>query len=102
MITWSGYECLPRRDSWRGRRSFLTNQDHPVRITLLSEKQSAVVGEVLFPGIARDEREEVGGPSIALGPQDAPEPLCPLLPRPEPARDLDAHVGVRQVDGEVP
>ena len=56
-----------------------------------------MVGELLFASIARDQREEVRRTAIALGPQDASEPLCFLLPGPEGARDLDEHVGVGQV-----
>src|SRR5258708_14640780 len=42
------------------------------------------------------------GAAVILGPQDAAEPLRFLLPRPEGARDLYKHVGVRQVNGKIP
>src|SRR5450759_3091187 len=39
-------------------RLSLRRHDHLVRVALLGEEQLAVVGELLFAGVARDQREE--------------------------------------------
>ena len=56
----------------------------------------------LYVAHAGDQREEVGRAPIPLRAQDPPEPLRLLLARAERARYLDEHVGIGQVDGEVP
>jgi len=60
-----------------------------------------MVGEIFLPGVARDKGKEVGGAAVALGSENATEPLRLLPARTEHPGHLDEHVGVREVDGEV-
>ena len=50
----------------------------PIGIALLGEEQLAVVGELLLPGVARDEREEVSRPAVGLRAQNTAEALSLL------------------------
>lgn len=59
-----------------------------------------MVGEHLFPGVARNERGAVCR-AFRLGAQNPALPLGFLLARAEPARHLDRDVGIRQINGEV-
>ena len=60
-----------------------------------------MVGEFLLAGVARNQGEKMGCAPMRFGAQYAAEALGLLLTAAEGARDLDRHVGVGQVDGEV-
>src|SRR5690606_24940258 len=68
-----------------------------VMVALLHEKQLAMQGVFLIQGVPGDEIVKIGAVLPRLGAQDPSEPLRLLLPRPEGARHLDGHIGVRQV-----
>ena len=72
-----------------------------VAVSLLGQEELAMVGEIHLAGVAAHQRVEARGQLALLGAEDPPQPLGFLLPAAERARDLDHHVGVGQVDGEV-
>ena len=73
-----------------------------VTIPLLGQKQLPVVCEIHLPSVPRHERVKRRRRLARLRPEDAAEPLRLFLSASERPRDLDHHVGVGQVDGEVP
>ena len=79
----------------------VTALDNLVGVSLLGEEQLAVHGEFLFLGILRDDAVEVRGTAVALGPEHAAETLGFFLAASEGSGNLDEHVRVGKVDGEV-
>src|SRR5271165_6755691 len=72
-----------------------------ITVALFRQEQLAMVGEVEFDGVARDQGVEQRGLAASLGAQDPAEALSLLLARAKGAGHLNQHVGVRQVNGEV-
>ena len=72
-----------------------------VAVALLGQEELAMVGEVHLAGVAGHQGVEARGLLALLGAEDPAQPLGFLLAAAERARDLDHHVGVGQVDGEV-
>ena len=72
-----------------------------VGVTLFGEKKLAVMRKVHLTGVASDQGVEPGGLVAFLRSQNPTEALCFFLSAPERAGDLDHHIGVGQIDGEV-
>ena len=75
--------------------------DDPVGVALLGEEPLPVGGEVGVDGVAGDDRVEVRGAPVALGPQHPAEALGLLLAGAERAGHLDRDARLGQVDREV-
>ena len=79
----------------------LGSVEYRVAVALFGEKELAVRREILIRRFARHHAVEVGQHAVGLGTQDPSQALGLLLTAAEGTRDLDRHIGVRQVDGEV-
>src|SRR5215212_1720572 len=83
------------------QRQQLIRIEDVVAVTLLGQKQLAVVGKIQLLGIARDDGVEVGRTAIGLGAQNAAEALGLLLARSKRARDLDEQICIGQIERKV-
>src|SRR5271166_2715685 len=72
-----------------------------IAIALLGQEELAMMGKVHFAGVTGDERVKAGGLLSFLGTKDSPQPLGLFLAAAECAGDLDHHVGVGKIDGEI-
>src|SRR5262249_20183470 len=73
-----------------------------VAVALLGEEELAVMGKLQLARVAGHERVKMGEVAVRLGTQDAAQTLRFLLARTERAGHLNEHIGIRQIDGEIP
>src|SRR5271166_3661227 len=72
-----------------------------ITVALLGQEELAMMGKVHLAGVTGDERVKAGRLLSFLGTKDSPQPLGLFLPAAERAGDLDHHVGVGKIDGEI-